>query len=126
MPVWFPSLDKLVTFIPEPPLGAGGFDDGSLGTPEGSLDGLDDDDFFDSAERTQDFGNASVSFNDDDMLYDGNDSMNYFDAMYDMDDLDGMRCVSTRLVPLDLCSEPTHKGCVFMLRVRDSPLTFSL
>ena len=109
MPVWFPSLDKLVTFIPEPPLGAGGFDDGSLGTPEASLDGdLDDDDadFFDSAERTQDFGNASVSFNDDDMLYDGNDSMNYFDAMYDMDELDGMRCVTAdvRLDKAPQCS----------------------
>ena len=105
MPVWFPSLDKLVTFIPEPPLGAGGFDDGSLGTPEGSL--VDDDDFFDSAERTQDFGNASVSFNDDDMLYDGNDSMNYFDAMYDMDDLDDFRCVSFCLPKDGSCADGT-------------------
>lgn len=93
MPVWFPPPDKLVSFIPEPPLGAGGFDDASYGTPEGSLDGLGDDDFFDSAQRSQDFGNASVSFNDDEMLYDGNDSMNYFDAMHDFDDLDDLRCV---------------------------------
>lgn len=101
MPVWFPPLDKLVTFIPEPPLTAGAYDDASFETPEGSLDGLDDDEnFYEPADRMQDFGNTSMSFNDDDMMMSfGNDSMHFFDAVHDMDDLR----MSSRYVSLNVC-----------------------
>ena len=84
MPVWFPPLERLETFIPEPEwLRSGMIDEGSFGTAEGSLEQFEDeDDFFDPSE---DFGNASMAFSDD-MLMD-DDDMFYFDSMRDMDDL---------------------------------------
>ena len=86
MPVWFPPLERLETFIPEPEWLRSGLmiDEGSFGTAEGSLEQFDDeDDFYDPSE---DFGNASMAFSDDDMLL-GDDDMFYFDSMRDMDDL---------------------------------------
>jgi hypothetical protein len=92
MPVWFPVLDELETFIPEPEwLRPAMFDDASY-EAENSLEGIDDEqDFFDSAEQAQDFGNSSMAFSDDPMLLDGNDSMFYFDSMRDMEDLRNTR-----------------------------------
>lgn len=87
MPVWFPPLDKLETFIPEPEwLRAGGIDEGSFETAEGSLEQFGDEDFY---ETTEDFGNTSMAFNDDMIL--GEDDMFYFDSLHDIDDL--KRCV---------------------------------
>lgn len=80
MPVWFPpSTDRLETFIPEPEwVRRGDTSDDDDGGAEDSLDGLlnDDEDFFDSAAH--DFGNTSMSFNDD---------MHYFDTFGDLIDL---------------------------------------
>lgn len=100
MPVWFPPLDKLETFIPEPDwLRSGIFDDASY-EAESSLEGFDDEsDFFESAEQPQDFGNMSMAFSDDPML-DGNDSMFFFDSMRDMGDLRNTRYVGSCTVRL--------------------------
>ena len=88
MPVWFPPLENLETFIPQPDwLRSSLVDDGSFGTAEGSLEQFEDDNFFDP---TEDFGNTSMAFGDDEMLM-GDDDMYYFDSMRDMDDLK-IRC----------------------------------
>ena len=84
MPVWFPPLEKLETFIPEPEwLRSSGFiDEGSFETAEDSLEQFEDDDFYETAE---DFGNTSMAFNDEMIL--GDDAMFYFDSLRDIDDL---------------------------------------
>jgi hypothetical protein len=93
MPVWFPPLEKLETFIPEPEwLGAANFDDGSF-EAESSLDRLDDEqDFFDSAQEFDDgqpdFGNTSMAFTDEGVVLQDTD-MHYFDSMRDLADATG-------------------------------------
>jgi hypothetical protein len=85
MPVWFPQLDKLETYIPEP------FwfqDDGSLGSAEGSLlDPLEMDDSDNHYFETNQDDTMNMAFlgNDDEDGFLGDEDMFYFDTMRDMD-----------------------------------------
>ncbi|GKY91647.1 hypothetical protein MPSEU_000136600 [Mayamaea pseudoterrestris] len=86
MPVWFPAIDQLETFITEPARlqQSGYIDDDSFDTAEGSLERLEEDNYFESNE---DFGNTSMAFDGDDLMLDDND-MFYFDSMRDMNDFE--------------------------------------